>query len=273
MITASAFILALLFSTLATGSFVQLGAANPYFEERRTDPPVVSIHSPVNGTYINSVLLNFTFTKPEWWVGTPGSLGYAQTLNSVSYEIDGKVCGWANGFDRALTSPFNYFVYLTNLTDGTHSLTVHAYATGFVIEIHGLWDYYVPVNSSSTVRFTLDSTFPSVSILSLENRTYLRANVTLAFTVDEPTSSMSYSLDGANVTVTGNSTLTRLPYGEHNVTVYATDIAGNVGVSETVTFTVAEPEAFPTAPVAATSAATVIAVGAGLLVYFKKHKH
>jgi hypothetical protein len=163
-------------------------------------------------------------------------------------------------------------VYLTNLTDGVHSLTVHAYATGFVVEIHGLWDYYVPINSSSTMRFTLDSTLPSVSILSLENSTYHTANVTLAFTVDEPISLMSYSLDGANVTVTGNSTLTRLPYGEHNVTVYATDIAGNVGVSETVTFTVAEPEAFPTAPVAAASVASIAVVGMALLIYFKKRK-
>lgn len=272
VITASAFILALLFSALATGNFVQLGAANPYYEERRADPPVVSIHSPVNETCVNSALLNFTVTKPEWWVGTPGSLGYAQTLSSVSYEIDGKVYGWANGFDSTLTSPFNYFVYLTNLTDGAHSLTVHAYATGFVVEIHGLWDYYVPINSSSTVRFTLDSTLPSVSILSLENRTYHTANVTLAFTVDEPISLMRYSLDGANVTVTGNSTLTGLPYGEHNITVYATDIAGNVGVSETVTFTVAEPESSPTTLVAVASAVSVSVVGLGFLFYFKRSR-
>jgi hypothetical protein len=165
-------------------------------------------------------------------------------------------------------------VYLTNLADGVHSLIVHAYATGFVIEIHGLWNYTVSVNSSSVVYFTLDTTRPNVSILSLENKTYHTANVTLAFTVDEPTSSMSYNLDGANVPVTGNSTLTGLSYGAHNVTIYTTDVAGNVGSSETVTFTVAEEsEAFPSAMVAAASGALVAVVGIALLAYFKKRKH
>jgi hypothetical protein len=57
-------------------------------------------------------------------------------------------------------------------------------------------------------------------------------------------------------------------------------MAGNAGASETVDFTVAtEPEPqpevgpFPTMPVVAASVATVILVSAGLLVYFKKHKH
>jgi hypothetical protein len=265
--------LALLFLALVGGLLVELGMANPFYEERRTDPPVVSIYSPVNETCVNSALLNFTVTKPEWWVGTPGSLGYAQTLSSVSYEIDGKVYG-ANGFDGTLTSPFNYFVYLANLTDGAHSLTVHAYATGFVVEIHGLWDYYVPINSSSTVRFTLDSTLPSVSILSLENKTYYSTNVTLAFAVNEPISGMSYCLDGANATVAGNTTIAGLSYGAHNLTVYAVDVAGNTGASETISFSVAkEPELFPATPVAAASVATIAVVSVALLVYFKKRKH
>jgi hypothetical protein len=272
----AAFMLALLFLALVGEQHVKLGKANPFYEERRTDPPIISIHSPINGTCVNNVLLNFTVTKPEWWVSTPGSLGYAQTLSSVSYEIDGEAYG-ANGFDSTLTSPFNYFVYLANLTDGAHSLAVHAYATGFVVEIHGLWDYYVPINSSSTVRFALDSTLPSVSILSLENKTYYSTNVTLAFAVNEPTSGMSYCLDGANVTVAGNTTIAELSYGAHNLTVYAVDVAGNIGASETVYFTIAElepePEPFPVAPVAAASAATIAVVGVGLLVYFRKRKH
>jgi hypothetical protein len=46
-----------------------------------------------------------------------------------------------------------------------------------------------------------------------------------------------------------------------------------MGLSETITFTVAEPEPFPTVPVVAASVVTVFVVGAGLLVYFKKRNH
>jgi hypothetical protein len=59
-----AFMLALLFLALVGGQLVELGMANPFYEERRADPPVVSIHSPVNETCVNSALLNFTVTKP-----------------------------------------------------------------------------------------------------------------------------------------------------------------------------------------------------------------
>jgi hypothetical protein len=68
-------------------------------------------------------------------------------------------------------------------------------------------------------------------------------NISLNFTVNETVTQISYVLDGKeNVTVASNTILTNLPYGEHNVTVYATDIAGNVGSSETVIFTVAKPD-------------------------------
>jgi hypothetical protein len=77
---------------------------------------------------------------------------------------------------------------------------------------------------------------------------------------------------GETLTVEGNTTLTGLSNGEHNVTVYAADLAGNNGTSETRYFNIDVPEPFPTAPVVA-SAATVAAISAALLVYFKKHKH
>jgi hypothetical protein len=69
----------------------------------------------------------------------------------------------------------------------------------------------------------------------------------LNFTVDKA-SQLSFSLDGQlNTTITGNYSLTDLPSGPHNVTVYAWDSAGNVGASENVNFTItvlqgSEPE-------------------------------
>jgi hypothetical protein len=60
--------------------------------------------------------------------------------------------------------------------------------------------------------------------------------------------------------------------GEHDLTLFAIDSAGNIGSSETLYFTVDVPEPFPVALVAAASVAAVVVVGVGLLVYFKKHK-
>jgi len=119
-----------------------------------------------------------------------------------------------------------------------------------------------------------DVVAPEIVVSSPKNKTYYSANVTLGFVVNELTSWMSYSLDGLdNVTVAGNTTLVSLPVGVHNVTVYAWDTAGNVGASETITFTIAEPDTFPTEPVAVASLASATVVSAILLIYFKKRGH
>ena len=99
------------------------------------------------------------------------------------------------------------------------------------------------------------------------------SDVPLTFTVSEAVTEVSYSLDGqSNVTVAGNTTLSGLPVGEHNVMVYAWDAAGNTGVSQTITFTITEPKSFPVVPVAAASVAVAASVSAAILVYFKKRE-
>ncbi len=114
---------------------------------------------------------------------------------------------------------------------------------------------------------------PEVVVVSPENRTYAAGNVSLVFAVNKPVSWLGYSLDGEEtVTITGNTTLSGLSSGLHNITVYARDEFENTGASETISFRVAE-EPFPAVPVAAASAAIVGVVGVGLLVYFKKRKH
>jgi hypothetical protein len=80
-------------------------------------------------------------------------------------------------------------------------------------------------------------------------------------------------LDGqANVTFIGNLTLTGISYGEHNVTVYVQDEAGNVGASETVVFSVTEPEPFPTLLIVAVSVAVVALVAVAAMIYLKKRE-
>jgi hypothetical protein len=118
----------------------------------------------------------------------------------------------------------------------------------------------------------MDFTAPTVLVLSPENKNYTTSSILLNFTLNEPASQIKYSLDGSeNATIAENITLTELSNGNHNVTIYATDVAGNVGVSETISFIVAVPEQFPTTLVGV-SVVTIAFIGGILLVYFKKRK-
>jgi hypothetical protein len=132
-----------------------------------------------------------------------------------------------------------------------------------------------PFNLSSVAELIPDwLLMPSVQLTSPKKIAYSIANVTIVFVVDKQVSWLGYSLDGQdNVTISGNTTITDLPNGLHNVTVYANDTFGNMGASETVSFTVAVPEPFPVVPVVAVAVVAVVAACAGLLVYFKKRKH
>lgn len=112
---------------------------------------------------------------------------------------------------------------------------------------------------------------PQVTLFNIGNLTFSEP-FSLNFSINKPTVWTGYSLDGQdNVTVSGNVTLGELASGLHNVTVYAKDVFGYVGASETIFFTIVEPEPFPTALVA-TSVITVAVVSIGLLLYFKKRK-
>ena len=94
------------------------------------------------------------------------------------------------------------------------------------------------------------------------------------FSINEPVSQMLYKLDNETaVPVCGNTTLIELSLGSHNLQVYATDIAGNNAVSETIHFTIAErteTEPIPTTLMAVASATTFVVTVAGLLIYHRR---
>jgi hypothetical protein len=126
----------------------------------------------------------------------------------------------------------------------------------------------------SILSLVLDSVPPQISVLSPMSQTYNETSVSLVIAVDEAVNWTGYSLDGKdNVTITGNTTIADLLNGLHNVTVYANDTFGNMGVSEIINFTIAIPQPLPVVPVAVASIASVVIVSAALLVYFKKRKH
>jgi N-acetylneuraminic acid mutarotase len=138
------------------------------------------------------------------------------------------------------------------------------------------YDYTPKITQYRTVEqytpFGYGTAPPIIDVVSPVDQTYNVSSVSLDFTVNKPALWIGYSLNGQdNVTINGNTTLSGLSSGLHNVTVYAKDTFGNVGVSETVSFSVETP--FPTTLVVTAFGVAVVIVGAGLLVYFKKRKH
>jgi len=171
--TALTLVLTLLFSAAAGTQFVNLVATNPVPIESWTASPNISLNSPLNKTYSDNVLLNFTVTASESWLSFPVSFDYesgsglAQELLSVDYYVDGEFYG-SIAANSNLSSPFQYSVNLTNLKDGSHSLTVCTNSTGVARDWISDNVYNVPANSSSvTVHFTLETNPQNTSVLSL----------------------------------------------------------------------------------------------------------
>jgi hypothetical protein len=129
-----------------------------------------------------------------------------------------------------------------------------------------------PFNLSNVSDLMPEWALPlSIEFINPTNTTYLNRNVTLNFFIGKQPLWIGYSLDGlSNTTTTGNVTLTNLPSGVHNITVYANDTFGIFGVSKTIVFTIAVPELFPVVPVTAVSVAAFALAVAGLLVYHKR---
>jgi hypothetical protein len=250
----------------------------------------ITIYSPVNATYYtNSLNLNLTC-----------NCGVGLKIY-FSYDIDGKdqypitlTFNDTSGSGFQIMALGSALIQLPRLSGGQHQLNVFedAYLYGYLganppgapfkPTYSGSHDYvaswvdtvYFAIKSNDGSKLAPnDSTPPTIALLSIENKTYEPSDLPLNFTVNEPVSEIKFSLDGEeNVTVFGNVTLAYLLNGEHNVTVYAIDEAGNAGYSETVVFTVAKQEPFPTTLVITVFGSSVAAVGLGLLAYFKKRK-
>jgi hypothetical protein len=275
---ATAFITMLLITAASGTLFIYCGKANPTVFTYEA-PPIISVHSPANNTSVNvnEALVNFSVTRPKEWEMTMSAPSWkiSQELQNVSISVDSKLYESVTVNNNLSSAPFDYFSYLTNLTDGEHNITICASASAFE---YGQW-YSKPksftVNSFSIVHLTVDTTPPTVTVLELQNKKYNGPEVPLNFAIDEPVSKISYVLNGQeNVTIAGNYTITNLPCGAHSITVFATDEVGNTGASETINFTLTkEQEPFPTVFVVAASVATIVAVGVSMLVYFKKRKH
>ena len=159
-------------------------------------PPELTIISSPNGTTVNT--FNITIS---------GTAFDESGISNVT--VDGAL---ANG-----TTNWNADVVLT---EGINVITVVA------------TDYFGNTNTTS-IYVTYDLTPPLIKILGpIHNQIYNNNSLNLNYTVSELTISEWYSLDGGyNISLVGNTTLNNLPEGDHNVTVYANDSVGNMGLA------------------------------------------
>jgi len=196
-----------------------------------TTPPVISVVSPESRAYnVSSISLVFTATKAMDWSGYS-----LDSLANVTVDENAMLAG---------------------LSDGNHSVIVYAN------------DTLGNMGVSSTVSFSVDTTRPVIFVLSPENKVYSTNEIPLNFTTSESVSWLAYSLDGEdNVTTSKNITLAGLIDGAHNLTVYANDTVGNMGVSATIHFSI---EPFPVITVVAVATSAVIVVLASYLVFKRK---
>ncbi len=247
---------------------------------------IISVQYPENLMQfsVRTITLRFSLNLSLWYPDylSEYNPSYSCNVSSIQYYLDGDFAGNLTEISQA-SKFINLSATLDGLADGKHSLEIKTTTNGRYWhqvggfrpgEVPGYDDLSAPIlDSSSLVNFTIDVSSPSVSVLSPVNKTYDISDVPLNFTVKEPTSQIAYSLDGKEtIAIFGNTTLTGLANGDHNLTIYSKDDYGNIGVSETIFFSVKVPEPFQTVPVATASAVAVVAVSAGLLVYFKKHK-
>jgi len=178
-----------------------------------TTPPTVTINSPKNTTYeVSFILLDIFVNEQVSWIG---------------YSLDG---------DDNVTITGD--TVLSGLSEGSHSVVV------FATDLAG------NTGASNIVQFAfsippVDTTPPTVTINSPENTIYTNTTVALDFEINEQVSWIGYSLDGDdNVTITGDTVLSGLSEGSHNVVVYANDTALNTGMSE-IAFTISIPDITP----------------------------
>jgi hypothetical protein len=242
--------------------------------------PIIEIPSPQNNSVSNQDNVTLALNVTVGDSTTPSS----RWIQLVYYKADWQQSNiYVYRYMNDEQNPPAYSTTLnltginnTSIPEGKHTLTVYVNEEGQYYDpprpdgsLCKIVYYSFGITGSSTVTFTVDRTSPSIIFLSVENKTYTEPDIPLNFAVNEPVSKVTYSLDGYdNVSVAENTTLTNLSSGIHNITIHAWDEAGNIGSSQTISFTVAEP--FPTTLLIGSVVAVVAVVGLGLMIYLKK---
>lgn len=294
-------------------STVKFADANiiPYPDTPSTELPTLVIRSPKNySDYYadNTFRLDFVIIEPESWdlyykfFPIVGEYYLAVYLDGVRSILQ------LQRFPRSNTVS-DYTAIFTNLTDTEHVVHIvvearayyMAYYTenGETISTGRTHNTYI----TQTIHFQIDPTsktvlfqkdpqlvskdpypnppIPVPVILSPQNTSYMVDNVSqftlpLDFSINATAPWIGYSLDNqSRITIRGNSTLSKLSAGAHNITLFAMGVFGNMGISDTVHFTLIEQGAPNSSfqPILIALPIVTLTSAVGLLIYSKKRKH
>jgi hypothetical protein len=271
----SALILTLLFSALAGSLFVDLARANAYaFLYSPPSSPSITITSPgqippyqYDYPFLKIDSMEVAFTINMHW-------GY-YSFSPVQCRLDGAIIKEFSAFDFSIQVPpppgptnssLSLSFSIAHLSEGLHSVEItvaHASWESGDWAVKNLASYqYVPSGlpelsqdyysvSSGQFRFWVDNIPPQIFI-SPQGGKLVVSDASLNFTLSEPVSWLGYSLDGGSLVKVADAGLLDRAYylencvalgglqaGEHILTVYAEDRAGNRGESEPFQFAVA----------------------------------
>jgi len=198
-----------------------------------TTSPSVTITAPANGTYIGGDVQSFTAAISE------------SNLDSVIFSFDNSTGNDFNLTPVNTSGSWNVDVSISSLVEGEHLMTVIA------VDLAG------NSNASEHIQFSVDKSAPSVTFLSPVSGS--------VFTVDSgsqifnasvndnlPVGTVIFLFDNANAldfnltavfdnlsnTWSASYNVSTLLDGEHAVTVFAEDSAGNIDNNVSVSFTV-----------------------------------
>jgi hypothetical protein len=249
------FVLAILISTVVGAEFIgQVNAWNTPHELEGFIPATIKIVSPQNTTYTDFVPIKFIATSGGFEPNSPYS-GYQLFGGGYSYSLDGQ----ANVSIAGDTT-------LADLGTGSHWIVIYAHYYVSCGQFVGPFS-----DGSEPIYFAVISTALNMSIQNPQNKTYNTNEIALNFTVDKPTSTLTYSLDNkANVTITGNTTLSGLSDGFHQVTIYAEETTD----SQTVYFNIeaSEPQELQTITILSISGVSAAVVGIAIIIHKKRHR-
>jgi hypothetical protein len=237
---------------------------------------IFDIESPKENTTYNNGTVNVVFNVT---VDGPSQIN-GQALNKhimlTTYQGDWmQKSEWAPSriFQTLQFYPYNFNIF--GIPFGEHTLNFTTHAQGNFVLANYSGRVYSLEKTISFKFFVLAN--PLIEFLSPQSSNSTTSSFPLNFTVDHPVTEIAYRLDGQeSVPINGNTTLTDLHNGQHNVTVYATDEFGYTGKSDTLYFNVdaAESIEFPVAPLFVASVVVAVSVVAciGALVFRRKQK-
>ncbi|MCW4028583.1 MAG: hypothetical protein NWE92_02910 [Candidatus Bathyarchaeota archaeon] len=205
--------------------------------------------------------------------------GITTTLNIITYYQgdwmqSSRWCPFPSGVDPQDNHRYlEYDFYVKDVPVGEHTLNIKASGSGQYSQ-NGT-RYVFGLEKTISLNFTMTASpveiKRAINFNAPQYSIYENNSFDINFTVNYPTSEMTYSLDNqGNASVTGNLTLNGLSAGKHNVTVYAIDEYDNWVASDSLVFFVIASES--AAPLVAAVGIIVVAVVSCLTVLFYDRK-